>query len=213
MRVVVLVSVAFSICAIACESPDYATHFDRASTTSDPNAPTPVADQGITANEPDASGTAAPPASAPSDAGPPPAPPPSTPNAFAGAPAYVATSGGSTNVGAHGTNGNPAGKRCFSCHGGGGAGPSMTFGGTAYADAAGTTPLARAEVRLVIGGTAITTYTNATGNFFVLGARLSGSGVIGARDATTTHTMNAAVTSGDCNSCHDGTTTARINLP
>lgn len=224
MRSAVLGSILLASCALACGSPDYGSH-ERRNVVTDPSDPAP----GGSTNEGVApTGTDAPPAATTSsssssssgatpvavDAGTPPPPAATTaPNAFTGAAAYVSTAGASTTVTAHGTNGDPAGKACFSCHGGGGAGPSMTMGGTVYADAAGTTPLANAEIRLVVGGTATSAYTNATGNFFVLGARLAATGVVGARNAASAHTMTDAVASGDCNSCHDGTTTARIHLP
>jgi hypothetical protein len=130
--------------------------------------------------------------------------------AFANAPAFVSVSGTSARRSDHNFLSNtptnsPAKQACFSCHGGGGA-PSMVFGGTIFADAAGTMPLANAEIRVVAAsGTAYSTHSDQDGNFFVFGTPLQ-SGSAGARDATDVHLMARSAPSGDCNSstCHGG---------
>jgi hypothetical protein len=88
----------------------------------------------------------------------------------------------------------------------------MVMGGTVYTDAAGTTPAASVEVRLVAGATVFTAYTNATGNFYVFG-NAAASSKVGVRDGAKTHVMIGAAANGNCNGCHDGTTTAKIHLP
>jgi hypothetical protein len=89
----------------------------------------------------------------------------------------------------------------------------MVMGGTVYADAAGTTPAANAQVVLKVGATFFTANTNATGNFVVTGSAFAGTATVGVRNGAAAHAMSGAITKGDCNSCHDGTTTARIHLP
>ena len=181
--------------------------------------PSPAAPQGSSepgsspsAATPDAGGAPAqssPDAGAGSDAGTTPVTP--SANAFTGASAYVAGTGATTRKEEHPNGGDPAGVACFSCHGKGA--PQMVMGGTVYADAAGTTPLSQVEVRLLVGGTARTVYTNQDGNFFVLGPSLSGAAMVGVRNGAGSHVMNGAPVNGDCNGCHNGTTASRIHLP
>lgn len=71
-------------------------------------------------------------------------------DAFAGAAAYSATTPGPPNAPAKGKNAahtgtgqDPAGQACLPCHAG------FQFGGTVYGEAAGTTRVAAAEVRIV----------------------------------------------------------------
>ena len=133
--------------------------------------------------------------------------------AFTGAPAFTSVTGPSARKGSHNFSGNspttnPAGRACFSCHGAGD--PSMVFGGTVYADLAGTIPAASVEVR--VGST--TVHTDQDGNFYLLGAALKTSSATGVRDATSVRPMVSAITNGNCNGCHTGGTgTARIHLP
>lgn len=125
---------------------------------------------------------------------------------FAGAPAYVQTTG---------PNAHNAGKACFNCHNNG-SGPNMTFGGTLYSDANGTTAVASAEVRLVDGaGATHVVYTASNGDFYLLGSPLSGTWHTGARNAATTANMVASISSGNCNGCHTGGggTPGRVHLP
>jgi hypothetical protein len=133
--------------------------------------------------------------------------------AFTGAPAFASVAGPSARKSAHNFSGNspttnPAGRACFSCHGAGD--PSMVFGGTVYADLAGTIPAASVEVR--VGST--TVHTDQDGNFYLLGAALKTSSLTGVRDATSVRPMASPITNGNCNGCHTGGTgTARIHLP
>lgn len=144
-------------------------------------------------------------AAAPSDAAVPPAN-----NAFTGAPAYVATLGRSARKNDHGNGGNPAKLACLTCHRAGGDGPRWFAGGTVFTNAQGTTPAARAEVRLRDGaGNAASTYTDADGNFYFTPAQAQGLSFplqVGVRDATTTRPMAAMISIGDCSAaaCHGG---------
>jgi mono/diheme cytochrome c family protein len=133
-------------------------------------------------------------------------------NVFTGTAAYVSKTGASTRQGGHNFAGNspttsPKGQACFSCHGP--SAPTMVFGGTVYANVAGTKPAANVEVR--VGTTSV--YTDQDGNFYKLGASLTKASLTGARDATQVKAMTAKVTSGNCNSCHNGKTTDRLHVP
>jgi hypothetical protein len=142
-------------------------------------------------------------------------------NAFTGAPAYVATSGGSTSKGAHGNGGNPAKRDCMTsdCHGSGGPGPRFAAGGTIYTSAAATTPAAQVEVRFVdADGTAVSKYTNATGNFYLRAtdaANLAFPLKVAVRDAKTTQPMVATIANGACSSaaCHGAAATGVVHVP
>jgi hypothetical protein len=150
---------------------------------------------------------------------------PSVRDAFTGAAAYVATTGASTQQGtsAHPFNqGIPAKQDCMtsSCHGPGGGGPTFVAGGTVFKDLAGSVPASQVEIRLLdADGTAVSTYTDANGNFFVKAgaatANLTFPLQTGARDGTTTRAMSAPISAGNCNSatCHGGTGTGVIHVP
>lgn len=134
--------------------------------------------------------------------------------AFDGAGAYVATTGKNTQKGDHPNGGNPAKADCMtsSCHGPGGEGPRFAAGGSVFKDVAGTMPAAQVEVRFLdADGTAVSTYTDALGNFFITAGaaqNLSFPMKTGARDGTATRNMSGSIASGACNSagCHGGTT-------
>jgi hypothetical protein len=110
------------------------------------------------------------------------------------------------------------GRRCLLCHmaGASAADEAFTAGGTVFArgrDAcnAGGTSGVVVELLKADGTVAASTTTNAKGNFFFrqalafpLKARVTFNGK--------THEMPGNVTSGDCASCHDGATAARINV-
>jgi hypothetical protein len=145
------------------------------------------------------------------DGAPPPPPPPPPADFFAGAPGYANTAGRATQNGSHPNGGTAAGAACFSCHGKNEF--SMVMGGTVYADAAGTAPAANVQVVLKVGASFFSANTNANGNFVVTGSPFTGTAKVGVRSAATVHAMAGAITTGDCNSCHDGTTTSRIHLP
>lgn len=135
-------------------------------------------------------------------------------NAFTGAGAYTATTGRNTNKpGEHPNAGNPAKTACLSCHGPGGDGPRFFAGGTVYKDVAATMPAAQVEVRFRdASGKALSTYTDALGNFVVTANAATTAGIafplqVGARNGTATKPMSAQIANGDCNSstCHGGT--------
>lgn len=142
-------------------------------------------------------------------------------NAFTGAAAYAAKTGPSTRNGDHPNGGNPAKLDCMtsSCHGQGGEGPRFVAGGTIYTSAAATTPAAQVEVRLLDAkGNAVSAYTNADGNFFVRqnqGAKLAFPLKVGARNATVTRPMSAAIADGACSTaaCHGGAATGVAHVP
>lgn len=132
---------------------------------------------------------------------------------FAGAPAYVPTTGRNTlQPGEHPGYGNPSKRACFDCHGGNGPGPKFFAAGSVFHEAAGTTAAAEVEIRLRDdAGRTVSTYTDALGNFVVTARAASTAGVTfplhaGARDATTTNAMIRPVPNGNCNAaiCHGG---------
>jgi hypothetical protein len=143
-------------------------------------------------------------------------PDPTGDDAFTGAPAFVSgKSGTSTSRGQHflqfGTL-NPAKKDCLTCHGSNND-LLMFAGGTVYKDKAATMPAAQVEVRLrnATTGKAVSTYTDALGNFFVRKSDAAAAGVTfpvnaGVRDATSTATMTDLPMVGSCNggTCHGG---------
>jgi hypothetical protein len=144
-------------------------------------------------------------------------------NAFTGAPAYVATLGPSARRSQHGFAGNtpttsPAGRPCMSCHGPAGRATEFAFAGTVYANAAGTAPAARVEVRVRdVTGKTLSAYTDADGNFYF---PLNPSGdlvfpvLTGARIGASTELMAGSIANGNCNGCHTGGGgTARIHVP
>ena len=123
-------------------------------------------------------------------------------NAFVGQPAFVASAAvGSSNNQNHGPNGSPTGLDCLSCHktGGQAAGDVWTFAGTVY-DAAGTTPVAGVEVRMVDNtGKGISVVTDANGSFW------SPNPIkpyrVGIRNATITANMSTILTTADQGGC------------
>lgn len=88
-----------------------------------------------------------------------------------------------------------------------------------YTSAAGTTPAAQVEVRLrSAAGVAVSTHTDANGNFFVRAAdaaTLTFPANAGARNAGATRPMSATIADGACNSggCHGGAATGVIHVP
>lgn len=142
-----------------------------------------------------------------------------TTNAFTGAAAYNNVAGGSARKGAHNFGGNtpqtnPAKQACLGCHKAGGNAPTFKFGGTVYKDLAGTMPAANVEVRVRDGaGAASVVNSDADGNFYLRNGAFTYPALTGARDGTTTKLMVAQITSGDCNACHNGTTTGFIHVP
>jgi hypothetical protein len=105
--------------------------------------------------------------------------------------------------------GHYTGMACFqTCHS-----HTMTVGGTAY-QADGTTTAANAQVRILANNTVTSTYSGSQGNFYLTipGTVDWAATQISIRNANGTLTMPArSNTSGNCNSCHDGTN--RIVVP
>ena len=137
---------------------------------------------------------------------------------FEGAPPYVNELGDdSLNAGhADGLFGNkdPAGRSCLDCHNGGPkAKTSFLFAGTVYSDPAQEKPAAAVEVRLVFNGVAMSTHSDAKGNFFFEGKPHAGGGHVGVRDATGSMQMNASPFNGNCNGCHNGGSQPRVHYP
>jgi hypothetical protein len=108
------------------------------------------------------------------------------------------------------------GRDCMSCHKpGGGEAPIWKVAGTVYNEA-GTTTYPAAMVKLYTGPdrTGTLKYTlqvDAKGNFYT-GGNIDFSGglypsVIG---KTSTNSMSSPITTGSCNSCHNGTSRSRI---
>jgi hypothetical protein len=141
------------------------------------------------------------------------------PNAFTGAPAFVDMAGLTTRKGGHNFAGNtpttnPAKSACLSCHGPGGPETLFSFAGTAFKDTNGTMPLANAEIRVrpTGGGAPQLVHTDQYGNFFTR-ANVTFPAKTGARTAAATKLMGADIVAaggGDCNKCHNGSTTAFI---
>lgn len=122
--------------------------------------------------------------------------------AFAGAPAFVATTGPSTIKSGHSAfpGNNPSKQACLGCH-------DFMAAGSVFLDAAGTMPAAGVEMRFVdANGAAHSAYTDVNGNFYMSAGALAGPAKVGVRNASTTHLMAGGITSGNCNSstCHGG---------
>jgi hypothetical protein len=135
--------------------------------------------------------------------------------AFTGAPPYSAAgvANGTSQNAAHPNGGNPAGVDCMTCHGPAGtAGSKWGIAGTVYNSAAGTAPVAKAEIRVVnAAGTEVTkVYSDALGNFWAdtLVPPLAGGSKVGVRDAANVKLMSTALTTQDAGcqkgGCHVG---------
>ncbi len=161
------------------------------------------------------------------------------PNAFTGAPGFVAgKTGGATDNASHaasftsndpGNPNNPLGQNCLDCHkaGGAAAGAPFVVGGTVYTSAAATAGVgAGFEVRVRFpDGTAMSTYTDKLGNFYLkttdTGAKpLVQNALAGARDGmgdvSTMSTNLAGPGNAGCNqaNCHKkGSATGVIHVP
>lgn len=144
------------------------------------------------------------------------APPPS---AFDGEPAYIQTSGASTDRPEHQNkfgNMNPAGHDCMTCHLPDATTPFI-FGGTVFPPDSGSdagAPSVEVRVYDSVSGTAMATYSNSEGNFYYLasiGKPIPAGSLVGARNATASQTMADHLTGpsqGGCNqtgTCHGGT--------
>lgn len=128
---------------------------------------------------------------------------------------------GNSQNAAHPNGGNPAGSVCMDCHGAaGGANAKWGIAGTVYTTAAGTTPVAKAEVRVVDGaGKELSlVYSDDKGNFWadtIVGGLPNGSKV-GVRNATVTKLMSTALAPKDAGCqqalCHVAGSQGRVFL-
>lgn len=106
---------------------------------------------------------------------------------------------------------------CLSCHNGAMKGTvEFLFAGSIYTDMTGAMGAADTEVRVLDDkGTGTSTYSDTDGNFWAVGvAALATPGLAGARNAVAEQIMTIEpLASGDCNSCHNGTTQPVTHLP
>ena len=109
-----------------------------------------------------------------------------------------------------------AGKDCMSCHKpGGGEAPAWKVAGTVYNEAL-TAVNSNATVKLYTGpdGTGTLKYTiqvDKKGNFYTSSAIDFAGGLYPTvTGATSTYSMSTPITSGACNSCHDGVSRSRV---
>ena len=122
---------------------------------------------------------------------------------------------------AHPNAGNPAGVNCMDCHSAaGGANAKWGIAGTVYNSAAGTTPVAKAEVRIVdaTGKELGLVYSDDKGNFWadtIVGGIPAGAKV-GVRNATVTKLMGTALAAKDSGcqqaGCHVAGAQGRVFL-
>jgi hypothetical protein len=147
------------------------------------------------------------------------------PSAFALEPAYIQTSGASTDRPEHKNNFgnmNPAGHDCLTCHLPDATTP-FAFAGTIFNGDAGDAGVASAEVRVLFpdGKTSMATYSNSEGNFYFLlsiGSPIAAGSLVGVRNAAVEQTMPDHLTGqsqAGCNqtgTCHGGTE-GLIHLP
>jgi cytochrome c553 len=109
-----------------------------------------------------------------------------------------------------------AGRNCMDCHKpGGGEAPQWKVAGTVYNDAlTATNP--NATVKLFTGpdgtGTLVATLqVDAKGNFYTTNNVNFSAGLYpSVAGATATNSMSSSITTGACNSCHDGVSRSRI---
>jgi hypothetical protein len=105
---------------------------------------------------------------------------------------------------------------CLSCHDGKTMGTvEFLFGGSIYDSVDGGTGATEIEVRVVDAKKkGVSAYSDDDGNFWSEAtAALDTPGGAGARNATSEQIMPQSVMSGDCNSCHNGTTQALMHVP
>jgi hypothetical protein len=122
---------------------------------------------------------------------------------------------------AHPNMGNPAGVNCMDCHSAaGGANAKWGIAGTVYNSSAGTTPVAKAEVRVVdaTGKELALVYSDDKGNFWadtIVGGIPAGSKV-GVRNATVTKLMSTTLAAKDSGcqqtGCHVAGSQGRVFL-
>lgn len=140
-------------------------------------------------------------------------------NAFTDAGTFAPDAGELTERASHNFAGNtpttqPAKQACLDCHKNGGAGMAFAFGGTVFADDAGTKPAAGVEVRVRdTNGTFTSVYTDVHGNFFARTATATFPAQTGARTAASTALMVDNASNGNCNACHNGAGQSFIHVP
>lgn len=112
-------------------------------------------------------------------------------------------------------NSHNAGQNCMNCHNGSGEAPLWKVAGTVYNEAlTATNPNTKINLYTGPDGTGTLKYTisvDAKGNFYTT-SKIDFSGglypsVVG---STTTNFMSSSVTTGACNSCHNGVIRSRI---
>jgi len=141
------------------------------------------------------------------------------PNAFTDAGTFAPDAGELTERANHNFAGNtpttqPAKQACLDCHKNGGAAMTFAFGGTVFADDAGTKPAAGVEVRVRDTNGAFTSvYTDTHGNFFSRTSAATFPGQTGSRTGTNTALMVDNAANGNCNSCHNGAGQSFIHVP
>lgn len=109
---------------------------------------------------------------------------------------------------------SPAKQACLDCHKIGGAAMPFAFGGTVFADDAGTMPAAGVEIRVRDDKGAVSlVYTDKDGNFFARTSAAAFPAKTGARNATATALMVNDSNNGNCNSCHNNNAQAVIHVP
>lgn len=108
------------------------------------------------------------------------------------------------------------GQDCMNCHRpGGGEAPVWNVAGTVYNEAlTNTNPNAKINLYTGPNGTGTLKYTltaDANGNFFT-SANIDFTGGLypSVTGSTATNSMSTPITTGTCNSCHDGTARSRV---
>ncbi len=141
-------------------------------------------------------------------------------SAFTDAGTFAPDAGELTERAGHNFAGNtpttsPAKQACLDCHKNGGTGIAFAFGGTAFADDAGTKPAAGVEVRVRddSSGAFTSVYTDVHGNFFSRTSAAAFPARTGARSAASTALMVDTAANGNCNGCHNGAAVAFVHLP
>ncbi len=126
----------------------------------------------------------------------------------------IILSGNSSTSG--GNKSHNMGQNCMNCHNPGGSGKGVwQIGGTVY-NQAGTVTVPNAVIKFYTGpnGTGTLKYTlnaDSRGNLYSVGpVDFTGGLYPAVTGSTTTQYMSSSISSGACNSCHTGSSTARI---
>jgi len=135
---------------------------------------------------------------------------PSAPDADPSAPDAAPAAACASAATPPGSGHHNAGQACIACHAANG-GPTFTVAGTLY-DGAGAA-LAGATITIVdANGTQTPVVTTSNGNFYT-SATLAFPVHVSASLCPATKPMSAAVSDGDCNSCHVSGNQGAIHLP